>query len=162
MPWVPGVRVCLSGGVLMVPRCDESGGDGTHRFPGLQPGELVLTFSLTGFEPAQSDPVRVRIGETTTVIVTIDVAPQRTLVNVEGGARALDEFRVQTMGTGFAAGQLASLPGPRSIGAILAEAPAVLMTRHDVGGNTALAVGGFSAYGTCRLNRPTIEGIGHS
>jgi hypothetical protein len=45
------------------------------------------------------------------------------------------------------------------MGAILATAPAVLMTRHDVGGNTALAPGPWSAYGVAGYSRPTLDGI---
>ena len=53
----------------------------------------------------------------------------------------------------------APLPGARSVGAILATAPAVLMTRHDVAGNTALAPGPWSAYGVAGYSRPTLDGI---
>jgi hypothetical protein len=38
----------------------------------------------------------------------------------------------------------------------------VQLTRFDVGGSTAFAVGPFSVYGTSGFNRPTIEGISTS
>jgi hypothetical protein len=45
------------------------------------------------------------------------------------------------------------------MGAIVATAPAVLMTRHDVGGNTALTPGPWSVHGVATHSRPTVDGI---
>jgi hypothetical protein len=43
--------------------------------------------------------------------------------------------------------------------AILAESPAVSLTRIDVGGSAAGTQTGYSVYGTSGQNRPTVEGI---
>jgi hypothetical protein len=92
------------------------------------------------------------------VLVTIVVAPERADVTVEGRARALDLFAT-SRATRLTAEQLAFLPGPRSMGAIVATAPAVLMTRHDVGGNTALTPGPWSVHGVATHARPSVDGI---
>lgn len=155
---VAGVRVCVSGPALMAARCLESDAGGAYRFLALPPGQYAVALTLPGFEPSTREGVRVGLGETTSVPVTIAVAPQGAHVTVEGSARALDRFAT-TRAVRFTEEQLASLPGARSMGAILATAPAVVMTRHDVGGNTALAPGPWSAHGVAGYSRPTLDGI---
>jgi hypothetical protein len=155
---VGGVRVCVSGPALMATRCVESDASGAYRFLALPPGEYAVALTLPGFESSTHVGVRVGPGATTSVPVTIGVAQQGAYVTVEGSARALDWFAT-TRAVRFTAEQLALLPGARSVGAILATAPAVLMTRHDVGGNTALAPGPWSAYGVTGYSRPTLDGI---
>ena len=155
---VPAVRVCVSGPTVMAARCVDSDADGAFRFPALPPGEYVVTLTLDGFAPFTREGVWVRLGETASVPVTIVVAPERAEVTVEGRAHPLDRFAT-SRAEHFTAEQLASLPGPRSMGGIVATAPAVVMTRHDVGGNTALAPGPWSAYGVASYSRPTLDGI---
>jgi hypothetical protein len=155
---VPAVKVCVSGPGLMSARCVDSDADGAFRFPALPPGEYTVSFTVGGFEPTEREGVRVGLGETASVPVTVVVAPTHADVTVEGRAHPLDRFAT-SRAAGFTAEQLASLPGPRSMGGIVAAAPAVLMTRHDVGGNTALAPGPWSAYGVAGYSLPTLDGI---
>jgi hypothetical protein len=152
------VRVCVSSAALMGDRCIESDAGGAFRFLALPPGEYAVAVTLPGFEPSTRGGIRVGLGTTTSVPVTIDAVPQSARVTVEGSVRALDRFAT-TRAVRLTAEQLAPLPGARSMGAILATAPAVLMTRHDVGGNTALAPGPWSAYGIAGHSRPTLDGI---
>ena len=152
------VRVCVSGPALMSARCVESNADGAFRIPALPPGEYALTLTLGGFEPSTREGVRVGLGETASVPLTIVVAAERADVTVDGRAHPLDRFTT-SRAVHFTAEQLALLPGPRSMGAIVATAPAVLMTRHDVGGNTALTPGPWSVHGVAGHSRPTLDGI---
>ena len=155
---VGDVKVCVSGPTLMTARCVDSAADGTFWFPVLPPGEYVVVLTLGGFQPATREGIRVGLGQTASVPVTIVVAPERASITVEGHARALDPFTTSRAAL-FTAEQLAALPGPRSMGAIVATAPAVLMTRHDVGGNTALTPGPWSVHGVASHSRPTVDGI---
>jgi hypothetical protein len=155
---VRGVRVCVSGPTIMSGRCVDSDADGAFRFPALPPGEYVATLTLAGFAPSRREGVWVRLGETARVHVTIVVAPERAAVTVEGAVHPLDRFAT-SRAAHFTAEQLAWLPGPRSMAGIVATAPAVLMTRHDVGGNTALAPGPWSVNGVGSYSRPTLDGI---
>jgi hypothetical protein len=155
---IAGVRVCVSSPALMAERCAESDGGGAYRLLALAPGEYAVAITFDGLEVWTHEGVRVGLGETASLPVTIELAPHRADVIVEGTPRALDPFATMR-GARFTAEQLAFLPGARSMGAIIVTAPAVLMTRHDVGGNTALAPGPWSAHGVAGYSRPTLDGI---
>ena len=63
--------------------------------------------------------------------------------------------------TGFDGGRLATLPGARDFFAVLSNTPGVAM-RMDVGGNLALNLQDYTAYGlraTTGVNRNEVEGI---
>ena len=64
--------------------------------------------------------------------------------------------------THFDSEKLASLPGARDVFAILANTPGVAMSKMDVGGNGALTLQDYTAYGlraTTGMNRNEVEGI---
>ena len=82
-------------------------------------------------------------------------------VTVSGAAPVVD---VSSTGvtTRFDAGRLATLPGSRDFFAVLGNTPGVAMTRMDVGGNLALNLQDYTAYGlraTTGVNRTEVEGI---
>ena len=120
---VAGVTVCVSGPALMAIRCVESDADGAYRFLALPPGEYAVVLTIPGFEPATHKEVPVGPGATTSVPVTIRLAPLAADVSVESSARTLDRFAT-TRAVRFTAEELAALPGGRSMAAILATAPA--------------------------------------
>ena len=153
-----GVIVTAAGDVLLVPIAMTSAPDGSYFFPTLPPGRYVLTFALDGFETERREGILVSLGVTTTVNVTLGPATLQQAVTVEGGAAVVDR-RSTMISTVFDAGELDRLPGNRTLAAILAAAPAVQLTRFDVGGSTAFAPGPWSAYGTSGYSVPIIEGI---
>jgi hypothetical protein len=64
--------------------------------------------------------------------------------------------------THFDAEKLASLPGSRDFWGVLAQAPAVSMSRVDVGGSGALTQQPYTAYGLSSgggVNRGEVEGV---
>ena len=64
--------------------------------------------------------------------------------------------------TRFDSSKLATLPGARDSFAILASTPGIAMTKVDVGGNAALSMQEYTAYGlraTTGMNRNEVEGI---
>ena len=154
---LPRVTVTVAGDPLLVPSETTSARDGSYRFPTLPPGRYVLTFAFPGFETEQCEGILVSLGVTTTVNITLGVAARRDAVTVEGGAAVVDR-RSTMISTVFDAGELDRLPGNRTLAAILAAAPAVQLTRFDVGGSTAFAPGPSSAYGI-GLTNPMVEGI---
>ena len=155
---LPGVTIMAASDALIAPRATTSAPDGSYRLSGLPPGTYRLSYALSGFAAVTRDDVRVHLGVTTTVDLSLDTARLGEVVTVEGGAGVLDR-RATMIATVFDARDLAYLPGARTIGSILAATPAVQFTRFDVGGSAAFAVGPFSVYGTSGYNRPTIEGI---
>jgi hypothetical protein len=155
---LPRVTVTVAGDPLLVPSETTSARDGSYRFPTLPPGRYVLTFAFPGFETEQREGILVSLGVTTTVDITLGVAARGDAVTVEGGAAVVDLYSTK-ISTVFDAGELARLPGNRTVAAILAAAPAVQLTRFDVGGSTAFAPGPWSAYGTPGYDFLMIEGI---
>ena len=155
---VSGVRVCASGPMLMAARCVDSASDGGFRLHALSPGQYMLTLAVPGFDDVQRQEIEVRLSETATVMLALSVTRPRIVVNVERSAPVLDR-RSTTIGAWFSAETLSSLPGPRTMGGILAAAPGIMFSRQDVGGNTAFAGGPPAAYGIAGFNRPTLEGI---
>jgi hypothetical protein len=153
-----GVAITATSDALLAQRTTISALDGSYRLSGLAPGDYRLSYELSGFASVRREDVRVSLGITTTVDVILDTARLGEVVTVEGGAPVVDR-RSTMMATVFDAEELASLPGARTMGSILAATPAVLLTRFDVGGSTAFALGPYSVYGTSGFNRPTIEGI---
>src|SRR5207244_8797661 len=75
------------------------------------------------------------------------------------GASPVVDTQSTAITTNFDATRLASLPSARDMWAILAESPAVSLSRIDVGGSAAGTQTGYSVYGTSDQNRPMVEGI---
>ena len=155
---LPAVTITAASDALMALRTTLSAPDGSYRLSALPPGTYRLLYVLSGFASARREDIRVNLGATSTVDVSLDTVRLGAIVTVKGGAGVVDR-RATMAATVFDAGELAHLPGARTIGSILAATPAVQLTRFDVGGSTAFAVGPFSVYGTSAYNRPTIEGI---
>jgi hypothetical protein len=155
---LPQVVVRAVGPAMMGAREVLSRDDGFYRIRALTPGDYELTFTRAGFAQAVRRDIRVRPGATTTVPVTLDLDAVRENVIVGPAATAVDR-RGTSLAAVMDAQALSDLPGSRSVGAILAAAPAIQVTGFDVGGNTAVAPRGFSAYGFPGYNRPTLEGI---
>jgi carboxypeptidase family protein len=155
---LPGVTITAASDAHMAPRSTTTAPDGSYRLSGLPPGNYRLSYALSGFASTGRDDVRVNLGATTTVDVSLGPGRLGEIVTVNSGGGAVDR-RSTMVAAVFDARELAQLPGARTIGSILAATPAVQFTRFDVGGSTAFAVGPFSVYGTSGFNRPTIEGI---
>lgn len=150
--------VTLSGEALMGDRVTISGHDGHYRFLALPPGEYTITFERAGFQRGSSGTVRVSAGFTATVDAVLQVPGIAETVTVEKWSGVIDRHST-AIAVNFGAAQLDSLPGSRSVFAILSATPGIQVQRFEVGGNTGEAAGPYSAYGTRGLNRPMVEGI---
>jgi hypothetical protein len=154
-----GVIVTAAGDSALVAANTTSALSGSFHFPTLPPGRYTFTFAFNGFKTETRAGLLVSLGATTTVNdVMLGPATRTESVSVEGGASVVDR-RSTMLSITFDAGELARLPGARTVGAILAAAPAVQRTRFDVGGSTAFAPGGWGAYGTSGYDFLMIEGI---
>jgi hypothetical protein len=150
---VRAVDVTIAGRA-QTPRKTTSKADGEYRIVQLPPGDYVLTFAAPAFANSRYE-VHVGLGTTVTLDVTLTVAPQREEVVVRG---TLDRHSA-AVSQAFNARQLASLPGSRNMGGLLAVTPAVTLAVFEVGGGTGIITGGYGAYGRSNLPRHTIEGI---
>jgi hypothetical protein len=158
---VPGVTVNLSGPSLITSWTGLSGQAGDYRFSAVPPGDYTLTFELAGFGSIVREGIRVGLGFTATVNVEISPGTVKDSVTVSGVSPVVDLSSTEVT-THFESEKLASLPGARDIFAVLANTPGVAMAKMDVGGNAALSLQEYTAYGlraTTGMNRNEVEGI---
>jgi hypothetical protein len=158
---MPGVTVILSGPSLMTSWATTTGDGGTYYFSAVPTGDYTLTFEIAGFTTLIREGIQVGLGFTATVNAVMSPGAITDRVVVSGAAPVVDVTSTATT-TRFSAAQLATLPGARDFFAILSNAPAVAMTKMDVGGNLALNLQDYTAYGlraTTGINRTEVEGI---
>ena len=155
---LPGATVTISSPAMMGTRNTVTGEDGFYRFAAVPPGDYAVVFELTGFTTMKREGIRVALGFTATVNAELGVASLSENVTVTGESPVVDT-QSTAITTNFDAKTLASLPSARDMWAILAESPAVSLTRIDVGGSAAGTQTGYTVYGTSGQNRPTVEGI---
>jgi hypothetical protein len=155
---LPGVTITISSPSMMGTRTAVTNQDGQYRFPAVPPGDYTLTYELSGFGTVKREAIRVGLGFTATVNVEMGVATLQESVTVTGESPVVDTAAT-TITTNFESEQLANLPNARDFWAILAQAPAISLTRIDVGGSAAGTQTGYFVYGTTGQNRPMVEGI---
>lgn len=156
---LPGVTVTITSPSMQGVQSDVTNAEGNYRFPALPPGVYKVVYELPGFATLVREGIRVGLGVTVTLNADMKVAGLEESVTVSGDAPVVDVQSTRTA-TNFDAQLLASLPNARDMWSILAEAPAVQMTRIDVGGSTAGTQTGYTAYDARGgQNRVMIDGL---
>ncbi|MFN8062826.1 MAG: TonB-dependent receptor [Vicinamibacterales bacterium] len=158
---LPGVTVTVTSASLMGTTTVVTDQNGFFRAPALPPGDYVATFELAGFTTVKREGIRVSVGFTATVNTELTPSTVQETVTVSGAA-PVGDLQATSVATRFDAEQLASLPGSRDFWALVAQAPAVSMSRMDVGGSGALTQQPYVAYGLTSgggVNRAMVEGI---
>ena len=154
---LPGVTVAIASDSMMGTRDTVTSGTGTFRFVSITPGLYTVTFELPGFATVKRE-AQVGAGFTATLNIEMNVAGLEEAVTVTGASPVVDT-QATKITTSFDSAKLASIPnGSNDPWAMLAETPAVKMSRIDVGGSAAGTQVGFTAYGTGG-QRPYYEGI---
>ena len=155
---LPGVTVNIASESMMGTRDTVTNETGTFRFVSITPGVYTVTFELPGFATVTRNDVRVGAGFTATLNIAMNVAGLEEAVTVTGASPVVDT-QATKITTSFDSAKLAALPnGSNDPWAMLAETPAVKMSRIDVGGSASGTQVGFTAYGTGG-QRPYYEGI---
>ncbi|MFN8062919.1 MAG: TonB-dependent receptor [Vicinamibacterales bacterium] len=156
---LPGVTVTVASVNMQGTRSDVTDAGGDYRFPAVPPGDYKITYELPGFQTIVRDGVRVGLGFTATVNVELKVASLEETVTVSGESPVVDVSST-TSSTAFGEQKLSVLPNARDFWTVLAAAPAVVVTRIDVGGSAAGTQTGYAAYDTKQdQHRPMVEGI---
>ena len=155
---LPGVTVSLSGSNMMGVQTQVTDGSGLYRFVAVPPGDYKLLFELPGFASVTRENIRLAANFTATINVSMGIGSLAENVLVSGESPVVDT-QSTTIQTTFDKEMLANLPSARDYWAILSEAPAVKLTRIDVGGSAAGTQTGYLVYGTTGQNRPMVEGI---
>ncbi len=145
---LPGVSVTMAGAVGAGSEVTVSSGTGTYRFLAVRPGIYSLRFELGGFQTRINEGVRVDIGRTTGLDVSLDLSTLEETVTVVGESPLLDT-KSTVIGATFDASLLEEVPSARDVWSLLEhQAPGVTTNRLDVGGSETGLQAVFSARGT--------------
>jgi hypothetical protein len=155
---LPGVTVTATSPAQIGQLTAVTNEAGAYRFPAVPPGEYRVSYELPGFQTVVREGVRITLGFTATVNVSLQVASLQETVTVSGQSPVIDTTATRVQ-TNFDSTQLASLPNARDMWSLLAATPSVTLNRVDVGGATMGTQTTYFAYGYSGQNRPLIEGI---
>ncbi len=156
---LPGVTVTISAAQMQGIQTALTNEEGSYRFPGVPPGTYRVAYELPGFRTVVREAIRVTLGFTATLNVTLEVSGLEETVTVTGQSPVVDVSSTKTS-TNFDFKELASIPSARDMWAILAESPAVTMARIDVGGSAAGTQSGYRTYDAQGgQNRVMIDGL---
>src|SRR5919106_1367418 len=156
---LPGVTVTISAPQMQGTQTAVTSEEGSYRFPGIPPGTYRVQYELTGFAKVVREGIRVTLGFTATLNVTMQVSSLEETVTVTGQSPVVDVTSTKTS-TNYDFRELASIPSARDMWAILAESPAITMARIDVGGSAAGTQTGYRTYDAQGgQNRVMIDGL---
>ena len=135
-----------------------------RRAPTAFPPCRLATTRSPSSSPASRPIVRegIHVGLGFTATVDAEMSPGAVTDSVTVSGSPVVDLSSTAVTTHFDSEKLASLPGARDIFAILANTPGVAMSKMDVGGNSALSLQDYTAYGlraTTGMNRNEVEGI---
>jgi hypothetical protein len=142
---LPGVTVTISAPQMQGTQTAVTNEEGNYRFPGIPPGTYRVQYELPGFAVVVREGIRVTLGFTATLNVTMQVSSLQETVTVTGDSPVVDVTSTKTS-TNYDYRELASIPSARDMWAILAETPGIVMTRIDVGGSAAGTQSGYRNY----------------
>lgn len=122
---LPGVTVTIKSPALILPQMDTLTTErGTFRFPALPPGDYTVTFKIPGFKTVVREGIKVTVGVTTTLEITLEQAPIEESITVIGQSPTVDIQR--TMRTvSLTKEVLQNLPAARTLSAYFHLAPGV-------------------------------------
>jgi hypothetical protein len=156
---LPGVSVTIAAPQMQGTQTAITNEEGNYRFPGIPPGTYRVTYELPGFATVVREGIRVTLGFTATLNVTMQVSGLQETVTVTGASPVVDVTSTKTT-TNYDYKELASIPSARDMWAILAESPAITMSRIDVGGSAAGTQSGYRTYDAQGgQNRVMIDGL---
>jgi outer membrane receptor protein involved in Fe transport len=145
---LPGVSVDIKSPALLGTRTVVTDAAGRYKFPAIPPGVYTVTAALSGFTKAEKTNVRVGLGGTVTLPVTLSVSIKEEVI-VTGEAPVVDTTRT-VIGSNTTLEAIQKLPLGRNFTSIATT----------VAGTGASAGGGISVYGATGLeNQYIIDGV---
>ena len=136
---LPGVTVALSNpGVIGGAQETVSDGRGAYQFPQLVPGTYTVTATLLGFSTRIQEGVVVNADVTARADLQLSVGALEETVTVTGETPLLDTASTLRQ-TVMPREVIDTLPARQDIWAMARTAPAVVMTKYDVGGSEMFA-----------------------
>ena len=155
---MPGVSITVEGAAIQGQRTVASEANGSYRVLLLPQGEYRVTYQKPKFKTIVYEGVKVEVGKTVTMNVTMQIADIEDTVVVTGSSPIVD-VRNATVGTNFGEAMLRDIPNQRDLMALLAQTPGITLPRVDVGGNTAGTQSAYRAYGLSGQSITTVDGV---
>ncbi len=152
--FLPGVAVDIKSTALLGTRSVVTDASGRYRFPAIPPGIYTVSAALSGFTKAEKTNVRVALGGTATVAITISVSIKEEVV-VTGEAPVVDTTTT-TAGTAYTAAVMSKLPLGRNYADVVRQQPGVQEDSGETQGRSLA----LSIYGsTSAENLFLIDGV---
>ena len=146
---LPGATVELSGKKLMgVMGSVVTNEKGKFRFPNLMPGEYEITVAMQGFQTAKRTELKVNVGGTVTVDVSLKLATLEKTISVSAEAPVLD-VRKSVISTTLTSDLMEVLPMRRfTFFDFVGTTPGVTSTTDDHSSNWQSAMGSGTSQNT--------------
>jgi len=106
---IPNATVTLTSTSTGQERTATTGGDGTYRFPLLQPGTYKLKFAANGFKGAEATGINVNVTESPVFNEKLDVGTATEQVTVEANVESI-QTASSSMGTVVSSATATSIP----------------------------------------------------
>ncbi len=156
---LPGVTVSATSPALIGgARTAITGPRGGYRLVTLNTGIYEVKFELEGFKTVIRQNIRVSLNITTTINVTMEIAPMAETITVTGESPVVD-VKTANIGVTFDKELLDKVPNARDVWVLLEESPGMVMDRFNVGGSESGQQSGFSAGTGDMQNQYNFDGI---
>ncbi len=145
---LPGVSIEVKSPALQGGRAQVTDAQGRYRFPAVPPGVYSITGSLAGFAKSERTSIRVNLGATASINITMQVSLKEEVV-VTGEAPVVDTTK-SVIGAATSQETIQRLPLGRNFTSIATT----------VAGTGTSAGGGITVYGATGLeNQYIIDGV---
>src|SRR3954447_15498107 len=156
---LPGVTVTASSPQLQVGQLVQvSDATGAYRFVDLPAGTYSVRAELQGFSATVHDDLRLTVGFTARVDLTLKVGALEESITVSGQSPVVD-VSTTTASVAFTKEVLDSIPRGRDLQNVFAMAPGVTQAVADVGGSTMAQRQNLSSYGVLSQPKLQVEGM---
>src|SRR5262249_30669518 len=156
---LPGVTVTISSPQLQLGQLVQvSDSSGKYRFVDLPAGSYRLKAELQGFSATIHEGLRLTVGFTARVDLTMKVGALEESVTVSGQSPVVDITNTAAS-VAFTKDVLDSIPRGRDLQNVLAMAPGVTQAVADVGGSTMAQRQNLFSYGVLSQPKLQVEGM---
>jgi len=156
---LPGVTVTAASPQLQVGQLVQvSDATGAYKFVDLPAGTYRVRAELQGFSATVHDDLRLTVGFTARVDLTLKVGALEESITVSGQSPVVDVTNT-TASVAFTKEVLDAIPRGRDLQNIFAMAPGVTQAVADVGGSTMAQRQNLSSYGVLSQPKLQVEGM---
>src|SRR4051812_17691942 len=156
---LPGVAITLTSPQLQTREILQvSDASGAYKFVDLPPGTYRLKAELSGFSSFIREDLRLTVGFTARVDLTLKVGAMAETITVSGQSPVVD-VTTTTGSVAFTKEILDAVPRGHDLQNVFAMAPGVTQAVADVGGSTMAQRQNLSSYGVASQPKLQVEGM---